>query len=243
MGDSMNTEKVDNADSLREMIFEGVTYIDIELPETGTLRVHPYISSRAIDAYVSCPSNPKLAFEVMVAASMELTKDIELVADDAGIIARLYAEKEGFLTRYLELSATSNPFEAFDRSLKESELWQDRAENLRQIEASVSNYIRFHERILSIPRSVEATLQTIHRPLMTLQKVTIPQIKSPDISSMIGCRIHAFETVNKVTQQNALAMNSITAISIDALGRWKDVTSSLSSLPTMPLLSTNIRLT
>jgi hypothetical protein len=119
----MDDNAAKKSDGLRELILDGISYIDIDLPNSGKVRMHPYISAGAIGAYESHADDPKAAFEALFEESREVkdTPAPALTDDDADMIARLYADKEGFLDRYTAARATKLPSDAFAQAIKESD--------------------------------------------------------------------------------------------------------------------------
>ena len=220
-------------ESLREFILGGMGYVDIDLPALGKVRVHPYISEGAMGAYVSLGDDPKAAFQAMFAASREdkATPFPELTEDDADVIARLYAEKEGFLGQYAEARGTSTPFDAFCQALKKSELWQDRIKSQRELDAVIAKHARILEGLTTVPRRLEATLENLSRQVATLPKVTFPEFKTPDLSALVATRSFALQVTSVTAQMDLLGFDRVSKAIADGVGRWTELTRGLANLP------------
>ncbi|HEV3313119.1 MAG TPA: hypothetical protein VG815_21625 [Chloroflexota bacterium] len=220
-------------DDVRELVFDGIAYTDIGLPDLGQVRIHPYISAGAMDAYGSVPADPKAAFQAMFAESRE--EKVEpipvLTADDADVIARLYAEKDGFLDQYIAARATSTPFDAFGQAIKESALWRDRAESQRQIEAMLEKHERVLKGLTSFPRALEATFQNLTHKFDILPKFTLPEFKVPDLSALVETRSIALQVTSLTAQMDLLGIDRVSRTIADGLGRWTELTRGLANLP------------
>ena len=229
MGD--NTAK--KHEGLREFILGGIGYVDIDLPALGKVRVHPYISERAMGAYESIANDPKAAFQAMFAASREYkeTPAPELTEDDADLVARLYAEKEGFLDQYVAARITSPPFEAFEQAIKESELWRDRVKSQHEFEAIIEKQARIMEGLATFPRGLEATIENLSRQVATLPKLTFPEFKTPDLSALVATRSFALQVTSVTAQMDLLGIDRVSKAIADGIGRWTELTRGLASLP------------
>src|SRR5579883_2518445 len=217
----------------RELVFDGVTYADVSLPDAGQVRIHPYISAGAIDAYTSRHPDPKAAFQAMFAESREEKKEPApvLTADDAEVVTRLYAEKEGFLDQFSAALATSTPFDAFEQALKQSDLWRGRLETQRQIEAMVEKQARLFQGLTAMPRGLEATFENLNRQIASIPKFTVPDFKFPDLSAIAEARSVALQVTSVTARMDLLGFDHVTRTLADGLGRWAELTRGIAKLP------------
>jgi hypothetical protein len=186
----MDDDTAKKNEGLRELVLRGIGYSDVDLPTSGKVKIHPYISTGAMGAYESVPDDAKAAFQAMFVESREAkeTAAPELTDDDADVIARLYAKKEGFIDGYATARVTSPPFAAFAQAIKDSVLWRDRLESHRQLEAMIAKQARIMEGLAVFPRGLEATVQNLARQIEMLPRVTASRPSRPTPRAISGSR-------------------------------------------------------
>lgn len=164
--------------SARELILGTIGYIEISLPVAGKVSLHPYISCRAMDSYVAHSSDPRSAFSYMVVASLENASNDafkQLADEDAEVIAQLYAEKEEFLSKYLEARKGKNVYDSFYSAFSSTEHWKESRRSQERLEAQLRQFSNL------IPKSISTFSSQLERIVGDAAKLTFPAIKSPTV--------------------------------------------------------------
>lgn len=212
------------SEDLREIILGHVGYDDIALPKTGTVRMHPYVSGRAMDAYVALAENPKAAFRSMVAASVEDTPGQvrpELPDEDAEVIAQLYAEKEGFLEPYLKARQEKDTYDAFYTAFSSTEHWQQWKRSQERLEAQLNLHARL------IPKSLDLITRDVSRIVSEAQRISIPIFHVPDLSAWLDTRSIALQLSSTALLPKLTAVEQFSTLAKVNLDNWSGLTQHL----------------
>lgn len=74
--------------------FFKIEYVSVSCPDHGDIRLLPYVSAGAMEAYMSADDNPERAFELLYRASVaeDSPAITALTKDDVEVVARFYME-------------------------------------------------------------------------------------------------------------------------------------------------------
>lgn len=187
----MEDKDTGDGKSVRERVLGMISYSDVNLPAAGTLRILPYVSAGAIDAYAGRVADPRAAFQAMVAASTEgpLEGVPDLSDEDADVIARLYAEQEGFLAGYTAARQAKGPFEAFAEAFQASEMWREYRRCNEQIEAELRRHARLVPKLAGFSTAgIDRTLLEASRAIASFPKIDLPVHNFAAVAAGIDAR-------------------------------------------------------
>lgn len=211
--------------TIKELIFEGESFVDVSLPAAGSLRVHPYISCGALEAFARQRADPEKAFQEMVAASVDAkpTELRPLAVEDADVVARLLAEKEGFLEQYVAHRGEKGPFEAFSLAFFASDLWRDHEKSVAELERYVIRQAEF------LPKISSAVSLGIDSGLMRAVKAfeAVPRVAFPDRAAWLDTRCVALQVSSLNVVPKLLEVDRIAKSVSASFETWSSVTRDL----------------
>ena len=213
------------AKELREHILSQTSYVEIVLPHAGTIKIHSYISGRAMDTYIALSKDPEAAFRKMVEVSTEGDSESipTLTEDESEIIARYYAENQGFLSHYIESRKSDDVFRSFFSSFSATELWQNWQRDLERLRSQLTLHTRL------IPREALGfmTATDALRKLGDSRQFSIPTIKVPKMSDWLDTRSLAIKINSLNFQPKFEAASQLAELARANLRIWSEFAQNL----------------
>lgn len=209
-----------SADDIRQKILDHLTYTDLELPQAGRIRLHPYVSSRAMDMYIAHAADPKTAFQRMVAVSVEgePAQPPVISDEDADVVARLYAKEEGFLDAYLQARETTGVFESFHAAFSATEHWKLWKRDQERLVAQLTLHTRL------IPKSLDLLTRDVTRIIAAAPKLTVPTFPRLDLPGWLGTRSIALQLSSTAFLPKLAAVEQFSSLSRVNLDAWSGIT-------------------